>query len=127
MEGWQELPEVYAFLYLREGDAPGAPVLLKCLTAGDKLLLQVAAVGGQGERERRGDPGAYPVSLYWFAGVRMGSFISASLGSHLSVQNSWPQPDSVIQLLVRSPQNGTGASLNSCQNSTGIQLNLESN
>mmetsp|Transcript_33645 Transcript_33645/g.85961 ORF Transcript_33645/g.85961 Transcript_33645/m.85961 type:complete len:318 (-) Transcript_33645:158-1111(-) len=49
VEGWQELPEVYAFLYLREGDAPGAPVLLKCLTAGDKLLLQVAAVGGQEE------------------------------------------------------------------------------
>mmetsp|Transcript_42554 Transcript_42554/g.76297 ORF Transcript_42554/g.76297 Transcript_42554/m.76297 type:complete len:303 (-) Transcript_42554:1643-2551(-) len=48
IEGWADLPDMYAFFYLPE--AEGKPVLLKCLRAGgNKLLLQAAALGSTDE------------------------------------------------------------------------------
>lgn len=45
LEGWQELPDAYAFLYA--GEAAGSqPLILKCLVAGDLMLVHAASLGG---------------------------------------------------------------------------------
>jgi len=47
VDGWQDLPEAYVFRYAVD-QAGGAPVLLKCLVAGNHLLVHAAAVGTPG-------------------------------------------------------------------------------